>query len=150
MRLGCSGTHWGPFIEVAASRSQLSAAVSLIWPKYYRMRLNFRGTKPSRITNLLNIRGFHFRRCYERINMVDHLVLGKLRNQLISNKALSVFVLPIQYNGARGTVRRPFFYDFATLARNIRRLNCLQMMFRTTKTAKVSSLENLSTYSIPT
>ena len=41
----------------------------------YHMRLNFHGTKLSRIANLLNIRG-----CWERIDMVDHLVLGKLRN----------------------------------------------------------------------
>ena len=44
--------------------------------------------------------------------MVDHLIPGKLHNQLISNKVLTVFVLPIQYKGdnrARGTVRRPLF-----------------------------------------
>ena len=46
----------------------------------YRMRLNFRGTKLSRIANLLNIRGFYFRGCWERIDMVDHLIPGKLRN----------------------------------------------------------------------
>ena len=46
----------------------------------YRMRLNFRGTKLSRIVILLNIRGFYFRGCWERIDMVDHLIIGKLRN----------------------------------------------------------------------
>ena len=48
--------------------------------KYYRMRLNFSGTKLSRIANLLNFRGFYFCGCWERIDMVDHLVLGKLCN----------------------------------------------------------------------
>ena len=47
---------------------------------FYRVRLNFRGTKLSRIANLLNIHGFYFRGCWERIDMVDHLVPGKLRN----------------------------------------------------------------------
>ena len=46
----------------------------------YHMRLNFRGTKLLQIANLLNIRGFYFRRCWERIDMVYHLVPGKLRN----------------------------------------------------------------------
>ena len=46
----------------------------------YRMRLYFRGTKLSRIANQLNIRGFYFRGRWERIDMVDHLVLGKRRN----------------------------------------------------------------------
>ena len=44
------------------------------------MRLNFRVTKLLRISNLLNIRGFYCHGCWERIDMVDHLVLGKLRN----------------------------------------------------------------------
>ena len=76
------------------------------------MRLNFRGTKLPRIANLLNSRGFYFRGCCERIDMVDHLIPGKICNELISNEALTVFVLPIQYkgdNGARSTVRRPLF-----------------------------------------
>ena len=79
----------------------------------YRMRLNFHGTKLSRIANLLNIRG-----CWERIDMVDHLVLGKLPYQLISNEASSVFVLLIQYNGNRGArgMSVSIFFDFATLA----------------------------------
>ena len=46
----------------------------------YRMRINFRGTKLSRIAHLLNIRGFYFRGCWERIDMVDNLIPGKLRN----------------------------------------------------------------------
>ena len=44
------------------------------------MRLNFRGTKLSQTANLLNIREFYFRGCWERIDMVDQLVLEKLRN----------------------------------------------------------------------
>ena len=44
------------------------------------MRLNFRRTKLSQIANLLNNHGFYFRGCWERIDMVDHLALGKLRN----------------------------------------------------------------------
>ena len=39
---------------------------------HYRMRLNFRGTKLSRIANLLNIREFYFRGCWERMDMVYH------------------------------------------------------------------------------
>ena len=46
----------------------------------YRMRLNFRETKLSRIGNLLNICGFHFHGCWERIDMVDYLVPGKLHH----------------------------------------------------------------------
>ena len=46
----------------------------------YCMRLNFHRNKLSWIENLLNIRGFYFHGCWERIIMVDHLVLGKLRN----------------------------------------------------------------------
>ena len=100
----------------------------------YRMRLNFHGTKLSRIANLLNIRG-----CWERIDMVDHLVLRKLFNQLLSNEASSVFVLLIQYNGdsgARGT-SASIFYDFATRARNIRGLNYSRMVFRTEKFQRI-------------
>ena len=44
----------------------------------YRMHLNFCRTKLSRFANLLNIWRFYFRGCWEQINMVDHLVLGKL------------------------------------------------------------------------
>ena len=44
------------------------------------MRLNFHGTKLLRIANLLNIREFYFRGYWERIDMVDRLVPGKLPN----------------------------------------------------------------------
>ena len=67
--------------------------------------------KFSQIANLLNIRRLYFRGCWEQIDMVDHLVLGKLHNQLISNEASSVFdflfnTTAITVQG--GTVRRPF------------------------------------------
>ena len=115
-----------------------------------RMRLNFCGTELSPIANLLNIHKLYFGGCWEWIDMVDHLVSGELLNYLISNKVSSVFALPIQYKGgnrAQGTVRCPFFYHFVTLARNIRGLNYLQMVFWTAKNTKVSCRKNLSAYS---
>ena len=41
-----------------------------------------------------------------------------------------------------------FFYDFATLAGNIRGLNYLRVVFRTAKTTKVLSCVSLSAYGI--
>ena len=56
--------------------NEMKVAVQPCLPSMiHRIRLNFRGTKLSRIANLLNIRG-----CWEGIDMVDCLVPGKLRN----------------------------------------------------------------------
>ena len=45
----------------------------------YRVRLNFRGTKLLWIANLLNNRRFYFHGCWERIDMVYHLIPENLR-----------------------------------------------------------------------
>ena len=71
---------WLPLSMSFRSGGLLSAARIQTTNVSYRMRLKFCGTKLSRIANLLNIRGFYFRGCWERINMVDHLIPGKLRN----------------------------------------------------------------------
>ena len=78
------------------------------------MRLNVRVTKLLRIATLLNIRGFYYCGCWERIDMADHLVPGILCNWLISNEALSVseLLLYFQYkndNGVKGILWHLFF-----------------------------------------
>ena len=82
----------------------------------YRMHLHICGTKLSRITNLLNIRGFYFCRCWEQIDVVDHLVLGKLCNSLKSNEELSVFVL---FNTTVIRVQEALWHPFFTILQHL-------------------------------
>ena len=106
--------------------------------------LKFRGTKLSRIANLLNIHRFYFRGCWEQVDMVDHLIPGNLRKWLISNEVSFVFVLPIQYKVTmvKGALFGVHFLQFCSTCSKYSR-----MVFWTAKSAKVSSCENLSAYS---
>ena len=150
-------------IAIFAVKSKLSAERSVPIPRkggslrcclaiftYYRLRLNFRGTKLSQIANLHNIHGFYFRRKWEWIDTVDHLEPGKLCNKLISNEALSVFALPIQYKGDnKARVRSAsIFSQFCNACSKYLQIKLFTVVFWTAKTMKVLSCENLSPYGI--
>ena len=91
----------------------------------YHMHLNFHRTKLSWIADLLNIHGFYFCGCWEQIGMGDHLVPRNLCNYVTALLGITPHIIctSIQYKGDNGALLASFgvhFYDFATLAWNIR------------------------------
>ena len=73
--------------------------------------LKFCGTKLSQIANMLNIRRFYFRGCWERIDMVDHLVSGNF----ITNWYL--------------IKRRPYLYFLSNIKASTEQGHCLAFIF---------------------